>query len=232
MKKPLNPYYFKMHYSISRYFVDEFLLQNINLFKKNSLILDLGGMKNNKRGQFNIESFPFIIKYLNIDPKTKPDFLDDAENIPVKNDYFDGIICSQLLEHVINPKKILKEAYRILKPSKPLLVTVPFLFRIHPDPNDYARYTDQYWEETFKEIGFENIKIKRLGTYFSVLADMIKNGTRYLSKNKIFKIKLFWLIIVFLSGNLIRLLFAIEKNKTNNKFLNSYTTGFGISARK
>ncbi len=212
--------------------MDEFLLQNSSLFKKDCLILDVGGIKNNKRGQFNIETLPIIVKYLNIDPKTNPDFLGNAENIPVKNNSFDGIICSQLLEHVINPKKILQEIYRVLKSGKHLLLTVPFLFRIHPDPNDYGRYTDQYWKTTLEEIGFKKIKIKKLGSYFSVLADMIKSGTRYLGKNKIFKIKIFWVFIVFLSGNLIKLLCTIEKNKTKNNFLDSYTTGFGISAIK
>ena len=75
MPSTINPGFFKMHYSLSRYYVDCFYAKHITKFKNKALILDVGGIKNNKRGQFKIEDYDLNIKYLNIVSKTNPDFL-------------------------------------------------------------------------------------------------------------------------------------------------------------
>ena len=85
------------------------------------------------------------VKYVNIDPSTNPDYLYEGSNIPVESNSFDSVICSEVLEHVRNPTSILKEAFRVLKPGGLMFICVPFIFRIHPDPDDFGRYTDQYW---------------------------------------------------------------------------------------
>ena len=89
-----------------RYFIDKFLYSNVKYFS--GKILDLGGKKNNKRGLFlppanhNIEWL-----YLNNDPNTSPDYLSDASKIPTKEEYFDTIIITELLEHIEDPDKVL-----------------------------------------------------------------------------------------------------------------------------
>ncbi len=235
MKKVhINPRYYKMHYSISRYYIDDFYHHEILKFKDNSLILDVGGIKNNKRGQFNIEEYNLKVKRLNIDPKTKPDYLCDAKKIPITNNFFNGVVCSQLLEHVRNPEVVLKEINRVLVPKGTLLLTVPFMFRIHPDPNDYSRYTDQYWKELLKKIGFRKVIIKKHGLFLSVLADMIKGLIRQLQEEEKPKAKLFRYFITFTAGKFIKFLLRLEQRKyfQKNAFFNSYTIGFGIIAVK
>lgn len=43
--------------------------------------------------------------------------IDDAMNLSLGNDSFDIVICSQVYEHVPDPKKLFSEIYRVLKPG-------------------------------------------------------------------------------------------------------------------
>jgi SAM-dependent methyltransferase len=40
-----------------------------------------------------------------------------VEELPLANDYFDNIICTNSFHHYFNPKKVLSEIYRVLKPK-------------------------------------------------------------------------------------------------------------------
>ncbi|MFX0135559.1 MAG: methyltransferase domain-containing protein [Candidatus Hodarchaeota archaeon] len=230
----VSPMFSRLSYSLRRYYVDEFHERNIRMFPKSANVLDIGGKKVKKRGQFNIENHLVKVKYANIDPNTNPDYLCDGSNIPVKNNSFDVIICSELLEHVREPSLILKEAYRILKPGAVLLICVPFLFRIHSDPYDYGRYTDYYWRTVLKEIGFARITIEKQGLYYSVFMDMLKLYASHKQKGKKPLPKILkWLLqrtIVF--GEKKALELEKRENIKNDSFLNSFTTGFGIIAIK
>ena len=51
--------------------------------------------------------------------------LGNAENLPYNNNSFDVLVLDQFLEHVINPKKVLKEAFRVTKFAGKVLVGIP-----------------------------------------------------------------------------------------------------------
>ncbi len=51
--------------------------------------------------------------------------LGDAESLPYNNNSFDALVLDQFLEHVINPKKVLKEAFRVTKFGGKVLVGIP-----------------------------------------------------------------------------------------------------------
>jgi SAM-dependent methyltransferase len=221
----LLPY--RMYYSVLRYYVDSFYAAQAARFKKTDLILDIGGEKKSRKGQFNINDYAEKVFYLNIDPETKPDFLSDAAEIPVKNNHFNVVVCSQLLEHVIDPIKVLKEIFRVLKPGGKLLLSTPFLYRIHPDPIDYARYTDFYWHTNLSQIGFKKIKVESHGYFFSVLANMFKTAAKESQKKQI----LISLLPTLIAGLLTQLAVGWDK-KIKNLVLKSYSLGFGVTATK
>ena len=162
------------NYSVRRFYIDNFFTRHISLFPADSLILDMGGKKKNKRGLFNIEDYDLHVKYANIDKTTEPDYLCNLAVVPVDDGSFDGVVISEVLEHVPDPGKVLKETCRILKPGGRALICTPFLLHVHPDPVDYGRYTDHYFETVLADIGFRNISIEKQGGFFSVLANMLK----------------------------------------------------------
>ncbi|WP_028314609.1 class I SAM-dependent methyltransferase [Desulfatibacillum aliphaticivorans] len=52
-------------------------------------------------------------------------FSGDCTCLPFENDFFDAVICSEVLEHIPNNKKAAAELVRVLKPTGVLAVSVP-----------------------------------------------------------------------------------------------------------
>lgn len=230
----ISPLFNRLDYSLRRYYVDEFFERNIRMLPQSTTVLDIGGKKAKKRGQFDIEKHPVKTKYVNIDSNTNPDYLCDGSNIPVESNSFDAVVCSETLEHVREPMLILKETFRVLKPGGTMFICVPFLFRIHPDPKDFGRYTDQYWRAILKEVGLDNIIIEKQGAYLSVFVEMLRGGVWELQKERKLKFKILrWLLSkMVIYGK--RKAFEIEQKEyfKYHPFFNSYTTGYGIIAQK
>lgn len=53
------------------------------------------------------------------------DLNQSSPRIPVEDDTFDTIICTEVLEHLLWPQAVLEECQRILKPKGRLIVSVP-----------------------------------------------------------------------------------------------------------
>lgn len=56
----------------------------------------------------------------------------DLQRLPIKNEVFDLILCSQVIEHIPNDSIALNEFYRTLKQDGTLVVTVPNCYRRMP----------------------------------------------------------------------------------------------------
>ena len=64
---------------------------------------------------------------LDFDKKLNPDILCDLnyDSIPLENKSFDVVVAGEVLEHLINPYRIVREFYRILKPNGIIIISVP-----------------------------------------------------------------------------------------------------------
>jgi ubiquinone/menaquinone biosynthesis C-methylase UbiE len=192
-------------------------------------VLDLGGNKIRKRGQFDIERYDLRVVYANLSTAKRPDVQADAACVPFGDGCFDAVICSELLEHVPDPREVLGEAYRVLRPNGKLLVCAPFLFPVHADPYDYGRFTDYYWQESLSRIGFTDIHIERQGLFWSVLVDFLK---QYAAQVLIHR-RIRWMAMRAIALAQ-RWVFRTEAQPSvrEHPFLHRFTTGFGIVCTK
>jgi ubiquinone/menaquinone biosynthesis C-methylase UbiE len=55
----------------------------------------------------------------------KPTTWGNAESLPFKADTFDFLISTELIEHVMYPRKFLNEVHRVLKPGGKMLLSTP-----------------------------------------------------------------------------------------------------------
>lgn len=199
--------------------LDNFLNENKNYFKGS--VLDIGGGR--KRGKF---SPPLTEKWIFADiiPELQPDVICDVEKMQFKDNSFDTIKATELFEHVGRPESGIRECYRVLKKGGFFIVSMPFLFPIHGDPQDFQRWTKQKWEKVLQETGFGIEKIEKIGLYFTVLADMVKT----LNKSLPFVFRVFGYIFY----PLLDLIALLDKNIGKNITLNKFTTGYFIIATK
>lgn len=74
---------------------------------------------------------------------------------PAPSAAYDGILSTQVLEHVPDPQVYLRDAYRMLRPGGRLVLTTHGIWEDHPTPGDYHRWTAQGLREELTEAGFE-----------------------------------------------------------------------------
>lgn len=70
------------------------------------------------------------------------DQLMDVNSIPYRDNSFDLVVCTNVLEHVPTPRRAIGEMHRCLKAGGALFLVVPFLFPVHDIPHDYFRFTE------------------------------------------------------------------------------------------
>jgi ubiquinone/menaquinone biosynthesis C-methylase UbiE len=75
------------------------------------------------------------------------DIICDITAIPEPESSFDAILCSEVLEHVPEPVKVLKEFGRLLKQGGMLILTAPFASLVHFAPYYYYSGFSSYWYE-------------------------------------------------------------------------------------
>jgi hypothetical protein len=78
-------------------------------------------------------------------------------------DYYTGILCSEVLEHVARPWKALECLRLSLEFGGWIIITVPFGFHRHAYPNDYYRYTDQGLKVLLDDAGFVDYSFEYAG---------------------------------------------------------------------
>ncbi len=100
------------------------------------------------------------------------DIIYDGRNIPFAQESFHGVICTQVLEHVLHYEALLIEIARILKPKGYFLLTAPFVWEEHEQPYDFTRFTRFSMEELMTRTGFEIVRYDQTAGYLGVLAQM------------------------------------------------------------
>ena len=89
------------------------------------------------------------------------DYRCDIASVPVAEGTFDAILCTEVLEHVREPIKAVKEMARILKPGGRLMLTAPLGSGIHQEPyHYYGGYTPYWYQDFLAEAGFAQIRVE------------------------------------------------------------------------
>lgn len=126
-------------------------------------------------------SYRFILgklcdTYRSIDIDVRGETVDsvgDIQKLPVKDDVFDTVFCTQVLEHVPEPQKAINEIYRVLKKGGHAIFTVPHLGYLHNEPHDYYRYTKHGLKFMLEKAGFDVEDIIPAGGLISFLGHII-----------------------------------------------------------
>ncbi len=152
-----------LHLSLLRKNVTNFINKCAEKFDiKDCQILDIAPQDHSGAKDFFKKS---TVSTLDIDKNSNASYIADlcqnnSEIIP-KNS-FDIVVCTEVLEHTLNPFDAVKEIYRVLKPNGYACVSVPFNFRIHGPLPDCWRFTEYGLRSLFSS--FEICELNELKT--------------------------------------------------------------------
>jgi len=127
---------------------------------KRGLLLDSAPQDHGGARPFFLSSV--LLETLDIDPAAGTTYCADLcrTNVAIPESRFDIVVCTEVLEHVVNPFAAVAEISRVLKPGGLLLASSPFDFRIHGPLPDCWRFTEHGWRALLT--GFDRIEIEPL----------------------------------------------------------------------
>lgn len=112
------------------------------------------------------------------------DIVCDITNIPVDENEYDAVLCTEVFEHIVSPVDALEEFRRILKPGGELILTAPFASLTHFAPFFYATGFSRYWYEHFlPKCGFEIVELVPNGDWFSVFRQEVARWPKLVSQS-------------------------------------------------
>ncbi len=161
---------------------------------------------------------------------------DINKNLPFKDSSFDVVVLSNVLEHVPEPGLIISECHRVLRPGGKIVLTIPFLMRIHQAPYDYNRFTSYKLELLLKEAGFNSISIDSLDSTYNLYSMMRGHFFDVLFKTKFSDNK----VLNFLYKNIAKILqkifiiihFIFRPILSKAGKTKDFTSGYGIVSKK
>jgi SAM-dependent methyltransferase len=107
--------------------------------------------------------FPAGCEYIAADLAGNPEattLLREDGTVPVADGSVDAVISTQVLEHVADPARYLRECRRVLRPGGGLLLSTHGLMVWHPDPVDLWRWTCDGLRRQVEDAGFEVVRFE------------------------------------------------------------------------
>lgn len=86
----------------------------------------------------------------------------DAHDIPFVDNTFDAVFAISVLEHVLDPYRVVGEMQRVLKPNGFVYAVTPFMQQVHMGPFDVTRFT--------------HVGHRRLFRWFDEIRSGVSNG--------------------------------------------------------
>jgi SAM-dependent methyltransferase len=161
------------------------------------VLLDFGCGTKPYRGQFLHVKEYVGLDYQNPGHDHRNENIDvfyDGTKIPFEENYFDSVLSSEVFEHVFELDATLKEIARVMKSGGKILITCPFVWNLHEEPHDFARYTPHALRYLFEKNGFEILKIEQRGDFRQVMHQLriiYKMKTHFLLNNSLLKTWIF-----------------------------------------
>lgn len=168
-----NGRYYLKYFGSESYYKNGLLLECIEFFKDRmkGKLLDLGCGNKPYSAVYNeiCESSVGCDVPFSLHKNSEVEVLCYAEDIDkhFEPGYFDCILCTEVLEHTVNDRKVISNINRILKNNGCLIISAPFTYVLHEAPHDYRRYTVFGLKNIIEENNFEIKSVFSMGATLS-----------------------------------------------------------------
>ena len=98
----------------------------------------------------------------------------DLAAIPVEDDRFDAVVFTQVMEHLPDPVRAVRELARVARPGARLFYSGPMHYEEHEKPFDFYRYTQFGVRHVLEEAGWRVDDLRPLDGFMSVVAHQLR----------------------------------------------------------
>jgi SAM-dependent methyltransferase len=99
----------------------------------------------------------------------------DAHWLPFADECLDMILSTEVLEHTLEPQRIVDEIRRVLRPGGRVLLTTRFIFPLHDVPGDYYRFTNYALSHLFR--GWSSVQVDAEATTLETVGILLHRMT-------------------------------------------------------
>jgi ubiquinone/menaquinone biosynthesis C-methylase UbiE len=110
------------------------------------------------------------------------DYVGSANALPIADETFDAVVCTQVLEHVPDPLAVLNEIRRVLRPGGRVYLTAPLAWELHELPHDYYRYTAEGLKYLFDRAAFVDVRVEPRNGCFTTFAQLLWNAGSFMGR--------------------------------------------------
>lgn len=169
----------------SRAYLHRFLVRAGEAVQPGQLVLDAGSGRAPYRDLFAHARYE-TADFMAVKGKTytEQDYVCDLAAIPVEDARFDHVVLTQVLEHIPEPRAVLAELHRVLKPGGTLWLTAPLFYAEHEKPYDYFRYTQFGLRHLLEGTGFTVREVAWMEGYLGTLSYQLRVMSRALPSTR------------------------------------------------
>jgi len=190
-------------------------------YSNETIILNIGsGSKSIRPDVIDVDMYP----YSNVN------FLSDALAIPIRDNSVDAIVCESLIEHLKEPRRLVGEMHRILKPGGKIYIIAPFMLGFHSSPNDFYRWTDQGLMQLFGVF-----KDKRVSSFYgptSALTFLLGEWLAILFSFNIRPLYNFWILVSMVMQFFLTPIQWLDYAIARYPYAKNISYGFSLVAKK
>jgi len=192
MAKTADTFNRKSKYNSVIYNSDFFVIKHLEVFLNNAInlyiydgmvIADIGCGEQPLRDLIESKGCKYVGIDISQNAKMNIDVIASITNIPIPDNTFDCIICTEVLEHVVNTHLAFIEMKRLIKKGGCLIITTPFCYPLHEEPYDYVRLTRHYLLAEADANKLSIVSNQESGNEIEVIATLLSSIFNPIKKN-------------------------------------------------
>ncbi|MEW6252689.1 MAG: class I SAM-dependent methyltransferase [Planctomycetota bacterium] len=159
------------------------------------------------------------------------DLVSDVSAIPAPAGSFDAVLCTEVLEHVPEPIRVLAELARVLRMGGQLFLSAPLGAGLHQQPfHFYGGYTPHFYRRFLPACGFEIDLIAPNGGFYRHLLQELQRAAGLIQQQRRYSRlhPAYWLLRIGFRRLLPRWLAKLD----DEQLIEEFTVGYHVEARK
>lgn len=167
-----------LRFNSSRVYLERFIREAACSVAAGAPVLDAGAGDGRYRDLFAHAAL-HATDFLGVDKPydlARLDFVSTLEHLPAQDASYELVLCTQVLEHLPDPRSVLAELARVLKPGGALWLSAPLFYEEHEVPHDYYRYTQYGLRRLLEEQGLAVTRMEWLEGYYGTLAYQLRGA--------------------------------------------------------